>query len=501
VTDTGDTPRLEVSALCKHFGTVAANDDLSLRVHAGEIVVLLGENGAGKSTLLRCLAGMLQPDAGEIRVDGHPLQLKQPADALRAGIGTVYQHFALVPTFTVAEQLRLAGWRPGLVPGPGDIDIDPAATIESLSLGARQRVEIARATLSAGRVLLLDEPTSVLAPPEVEGLFATLRQLRQRGTAVVLITHKLREAIAIGDRIVVLRDGRVTGERARSATAWAEGTESALLSLMFGPERDALKLPTTTKSAPPTTSPLLRVERLRTAQTSTRMPLDALSFQLFPGEVVVIAGVDGNGQRELAEALAGFLAPTSGTIELGGRRIDGLGPAVGREAGVGFLSDDRLGEGIVPSRTVAENLALTRLDDDAFVHRGLLRRRAMRRDASKQIERFGVRPAEPEASVAMLSGGNVQKLLLARSLATQPHVLVCLKPTSGLDARTASNVHGALREFARDGRAVLLFSNEVDEALALGDRVGAMHQGRLSPLLPARETSLAALGRYMVGAA
>ena len=230
------------------------------------------------------------------------------------------------------------------------------------------------------------------------------------------------------------------------------------------------------------------------------MPLADASFALFPGEVVAIAGVDGNGQRELAEALAGFLDPVGGTIDVDGRQIAGLGPTVAREAGVGFLSDDRLGEGMVPSRSVAENLTLTRLHDETFVRHGLLRRRAMRRDARDQIERFDVRPADPAAPVATLSSGNVQKVLLARALATRPRVLICLKPTTGLDAWTAGNVHRALRDLARDGHAVLIFSNEVDEALALGDRVGAMYQGRLSPLLPPRETSVAALGRFMVGA-
>jgi simple sugar transport system ATP-binding protein len=498
VVETGDIPRLEIRALRKRFGPVEANDGLSLHVGAGEIVVILGENGAGKSTLLRCLAGMLVPDAGEIRVDGQRQQFRSPVDALRAGIGTVYQHFALVPTFSVAEQLRLAGWRPGLAHGPDDIGLDPDTTIDALPLGARQRVEIARALLSAGRVLLLDEPTSVLAPPEVEELFTALRTVRDRGVGIVLITHKLREALAIGDRIVVLRKGRVSGELRRSAGEWPNGIETTLITLMFGASANYVDLrplsPTT-----PTGMPLLEVVGLCTG-ADAGVPLVDVSFTLGPGEVVGIAGVDGNGQRELAEALAGFRAPASGTIVVEGRSIGGSGPEVARQGGAGLLTDDRLGEGVVPSRSIAENLALTRLRDETLVRFGLLRRRVMRRDAAEQIQRFDVRPPDPDTPVATLSGGNVQKLVLARALGVRPRVLICLKPTSGLDARTTRNVQNTLRDYAREGRGVLLFSNEVEEAMVFGDRVGALYRGRLSPLVPPRETSIAAIGRFMVGA-
>ena len=499
--DARDVPRLEIRGLRKRFGDVIANDDVTLSIFAGEIVVLLGENGAGKSTLLRCLAGLLQPDEGEIRIDGRPCHIAEPADALRAGIGSVFQGLALVPTFTVAEQLRLAGWRPGRAPDPHEIGVDWEATIESLPLAARQRVEIARAMVSADRILLLDEPTAVLAPPEVDTLFATLRQIRERGTAVVLVTHKLREALAIGDRIVAMRGGRISGEVRRRAGSWPDGIESALLDLMFGPAARELDSAETGDQRVPAGPPLLRVEALRVGNIDQHVLLDDISFELHSGEIVAIAGVDGNGQRELAEALAGFLTPSQGEIESGGRSIAGLGPEVARRTGISFLTDDRLGEGTVPSRSLTENLALTRLNDKTFVRLGILRRRAMRRDAQAQIDPFDIRPPDPAAPVSNLSGGNVQKLMLARALATEPRVLVCLKPTSGLDAQTAVKVHGDLRAFADAGRAVLLFSNEVDEVLALGDRVGAMYRGRLSPLAPRRATSVAALGRIMVGAA
>ncbi len=501
VDDARDVPRLEIRGLRKQFGTVVANDDVTLSIYAGEIVVLLGENGAGKSTLLRSLAGLLQPDAGEIRIDGHLSAIAEPADALCAGIGTVLQGLALVPTFTVVEQLRLAGWRPGHAPDPRTIGVDPAATIESLPLGDRQRVEIARAMLSASRVLLLDEPTAVLAPPEVETLFANLRQIRERGTAVVLVTHKLREALAIGDRIVAMRGGRIAGELTRMAGSWPDRAESALLDLMFGPTTGELDTSALGDERMPAGPPLLRVEALRAGGIDQHVRLDDISFELNPGEIVAVAGVDGNGQRELAQTLAGFLSPLQGEIAIGGRSIAGLGPAVAKSVGIGFLTDDRLSEGTVPSRSLTENLALTRLGDGDFVRRGVLRRRAMRRDAQVQIDRFDIRPPDPAAPVSTLSGGNVQKLMLARAFATEPRVLVCLKPTSGLDARTTAKIHGELRTFADGGRAVLLFSNEVDEVLALGDRVGAMYRGRLSPLPRRRATSVAELGRIMVGAA
>ncbi|MBA2277031.1 MAG: ATP-binding cassette domain-containing protein [Chloroflexia bacterium] len=501
-----DAPRLEIRGLTRRFGDVVANDRLSLSVRPGEIVVLLGENGAGKTTLLRCLAGMLAPDAGEIAIDGRAARFAGPIDALRAGIGTVYQHFALVPAFTVEEQLRLAGWRTGMANGPAELGIEPASRINAMPLNLRQRVEIARAMIGAGKVLLLDEPTSVLAPPEVDVLFATLRRLCANGTAILLITHKLREALAIGDRIIVLRAGQVAGEQTRVDGAWPAAIESELLALMFGAEMEAAQgeapaaanpLPTTAMETRP---PLLSVKQLCTAGGEATS-LQNLSLDLWPGEIVAIAGVDGNGQRELAETLTGFRMPTRGTIEIGGRQVGRMGAARMREAGIGFLTDDRLGEGAVATRSVAENLAMTRLNESTFVRRGLLNRRAMARDAAAHISHFDIRPPDPSAPLGTLSGGNVQKVLLARTLSARLRVLICLKATSGLDVRTANSVHRALRAFVDEGRAVLLLTNELEEAEAVGDLVGAIYGGRLSPLIPRGNDSSAALGRFMVGAA
>lgn len=491
------TVALETRALSKHFGPVRANDRISVRVARGEIVVLLGENGAGKSTLVQMLSGLLRPDGGEIVIDERSRQLHSPADAIAAGLGAVYQQLALVPTFTVFEQLRLAGWSGDRADLPFDPGVPLDTRIEDLALGARQRVEIARALLAARTALLLDEPTSILAPSEIEQLFVALRRASaQRGIAVVLITHKIREALALADRIIVLRHGRVAGERVRGAAGWSAETEHDLLRFMFGDVANRHRLAETAPPAP--TEVRLEVVHLDVPAGSGRTALRDITFSIRSGAVLDIVGIDGNGQRELAEALTGFL-PAGGTIRLDGVDVTGWSPARLHRAGVAYLTDDRLGEGTVASLTVAENLNLKRLDSPGVSRHGFLRKRAMRSAAARAIEKRDVRPADPDAPVATLSGGNVQKVVLARELSTDPRLLICNKPTYGLDVQTMFAVHDAVRDQAAAGVAVLVFSTEIEEALALGSEIAVLRGGRLTAPFPREQASAAEIGALMAG--
>lgn len=493
------TVALETRALSKQFGLVRANDRVSLRVERGEIVVLLGENGAGKSTLVQMLSGLLRPDGGEIVIDGQTRHLHSPADAIAAGLGTVYQQLALVPTFTVAEQLRLAGWSGELAELPFDPDVPLGARIENLALGARQRVEIARALLAARTVLVLDEPTSILAPAGIAQLFAALRRASaERGIAVILITHKIREALALADRIIVLRHGQVAGERVHQPDGWPTETEHDLLRLMFG-DVAAPHAPAEPGALPTSNGSRLEVTQLEVSAGSGGNGLRDITFSVSPGAVLDIVGIDGNGQRELAEALTGFIPIESGTIRLDGVEVTGWSPARLLRAGVAYLTDDRLGEGTVGTLTIAENLNLKRLGAPDINRYGFLRRRAMRTGAVRAIKDRGVRPDDPDAPVATLSGGNVQKVVLARELATYPRLLVCNKPTYGLDVQTMLAVHGALRAQAAAGAAVLVFSTEIEEALTLGDDIAVIRNGRLTSPVPRAIASAAEIGALMAG--
>lgn len=492
------TVALETRALSKQFGPTRANDRVSVCVARGEIVVLLGENGAGKSTLVQMLSGLLRPDGGEIVINGRVCHLHSPADAISAGVGTVYQQLALVPTFTVAEQLRLAGWSGNPTDLPFDPEVPLGTPVGSLALGDRQRVEIARALLAARTALLLDEPTSILAPSGIDQLFTALRRASaERGIAIVLITHKIREALALADRIIVLRHGQVVGERVRRADGWSPETERDLLRLMFGdtvPRRGPAAA-----GLPGAAGPRLEVTRLNVPAGTGRTALHGITFGILPGAVLDIVGIDGNGQRELAEALAGFISPTSGTIRLDGTDVTGWSPSRRHRAGVAYLTDDRLGEGMVGTLTVAENLNLKRLGSPDVNHWGFLRRRAMRAAATRAIAERDVRPANPDAPVATLSGGNVQKVALARELSSGPRLLICNKPTYGLDVQTMLAVHDALREQAAAGAAVLVFSTEIEEALTLGDEIAVLRNGRLTSPVRRESASAPEIGALMAG--
>ncbi len=503
---------LELDGITKRFGDLVANEDVGLTVGPGEVVAMLGENGAGKSTLMKVVYGLLRPDAGTVRMDGRTLELGSPRDAMRAGIGMVTQEFSLVDTMTVAENCALSsiGWgrvdrselRTRLEAAMERIGVhlDPDRLAGSLSIGERQRVEIVKALVHDCRVLILDEPTAVLTPQDIRALFATIRRLQESGMGVLLVSHKLKEVAEISDRVVVLRRGRLVGERRTS-----DVTPTELANLMMGVAEvtDAeaaaavgLGVTETAAGGATTGERVLGIRDLVVVRDGRRT-LDGLTLDVAEGEIVGVAGISGNGQTELVDALCGRRPVTEGAIEVAGRDITALPVADRLAAGLGRLTEDRRGS-VVAHLTVEQNLVLE--DLGSFTRRGLLDRAAVRRHAEAMIDRFEIK-ATPTTPVGTLSGGNIQKVLLARTLHRAPRALVAAQPTRGLDVGAYRYVHQQLTELRAAGAGVLLISEDLDELRALSDRIVVLLGGRLVGEVSAADATNDRLGLLMTGQA
>jgi simple sugar transport system ATP-binding protein len=512
-----------VRNLTKRFPGVVANDGVSLAFRAGEIHVLLGENGAGKSTLIGMLAGMQQPDGGEILIRGRPVRIGSPRESLELGIGTVFQHVLLVPSLTVLENLMLGGpWHRRLGRQAAlarfreraqllGVEIDPDAELGRLSLGEQQQVEIMRALWRGESVLILDEPTSMLTPQGVRDLGQVMRRLRDKGVALILITHKLVEAYELGDRISVLRLGRVVGEippERRRAMSEAEVTDQ-VIAMMFGSARehaeeaDALtgRARHQARRVERGGAPRLAVRGLTTAAAPGERPLRAVDLALWPREVLGIAGVDGNGQKHLAEALAGQRRATAGAITLDGTDVTPAGVPGRRRHGIRYVTDERLGEGTVGGFSVAINLVLKEIGDPAFWRRGVTDWEAIHRHAREQIRRHDIRTPTERTPVGRLSGGNTQKLLLARELNAEASVVIFNKPTYGLDLQNTRLAHERIRAGAERGLATLVISTDLDELIAISDRIAVMYQGRIAGTVENGPDVERRVGLLMTGAA
>jgi simple sugar transport system ATP-binding protein len=506
--------------ISKRFGAVVANDRISLDLWPGEIHAVLGENGAGKTTLMNVLAGMYQPDSGTIRIAGEDVQITSPADALRRGIGTVYQHFTLVPNLSILENVVLGeeGFLVELGAAEGKVaslladfglDVSPHTEIRHLALGQRQRVEIIKVLFRGSRVLLLDEPTSVLTPSEVTSLLDLLRRLRDQGIAVVLITHKLGEALAVSNRVTILRNGRNAGELGPDVMSGAkrESVRQRIVEQMFGgsqpAEAQALTPSARDRGFPrheeSRTAELLSLRAISTLGDRGVPALHDLSLDLHGGEVFGIAGVDGNGQKELGEVVAGQRPVTSGQVLFDGVDITNRGVATATRLGIGYVTDDRLHEGSVAGSSITDNIALKSVGRKPFSNGFWLNRRAMAEHARRLIAEFDVKAPGPDTAIGMLSGGNIQKLLLARELALDPKLLVCNKPTTGLDLRTARFVLQSLRRQADAGKVVLLIASELEELMEISDRIGVMYNGQLVAVMPRAEADPELLGDLMLG--
>jgi ABC-type uncharacterized transport system ATPase subunit len=496
---------IEMRAITKQFPGVLANDHVDFAVRSGEIHALVGENGAGKSTLMNILYGLIKPDSGAILVDGTPASLQGPRDAIRHGIGMVHQHFMLIPVFTVHENVVL-GREPVGPAGLYDeararteiqqltrtygLALDPDARVGELPVGLQQRVEIVKVLFRGARILILDEPTGVLTPQETADLFRVLRELVASGKTIIFISHKLREVLEISDRITVMRRGKVVGHLETRAT-----DEQEIARLMVG--RDVLLRVDRPEAKP---GPLaMRVENLAALSDQGVPALRGVTFDLHQGEILGIAGVEGNGQSELIEVLAGTRRSSAGRIMLGNREVTSLGARTIRNVGVGHIPEDRRGAGLILNYSVADNLVLGWQRSDRFSWHGLvLRLKAIFEFAKRLVTEFDIRTPSSSTPARTLSGGNQQKIIVAREMSSQPKVLLAAQPTRGVDIGAIEFIHRRLVAQRDEGAAVLLVSAELDEIRSLSDRIAVIYEGRIVSIEPAG-TPEDRLGLLMTG--
>jgi simple sugar transport system ATP-binding protein len=498
-------PLLELRGIDKRFGAVHANRSIDLTLHAGEVLGLLGENGAGKTTLMNILFGLYHADAGEIRIAGRAVTMRSPADALAAGVGMVHQHFHLVDRHSVLENLMVGEpGRRGMLDRAGararlarigasyGLRLDPDRPAGTLSVGEQQRLEIVKALYRGARVLVFDEPTSVLTPQETAGLFSAIRSMAADGVGVIFISHKLNEVRAITDRVWVMRHGAVVATCANDDTV----TARRLAMLMCGHE---LAAPPRQLVKP---GPVLLAMRAVSTRPGPEHPmaLKEVALSVRGGEILGIVGVSGNGQRELAAVIGGTLAPSAGTIEIAGQTVTAIGVRTMQRLGVAHVPEDRLGAGLLGTLPLADSMILTRVGEAPFSRCGILDLGAARHFTARQIEKFGIRAPGPSARTGTLSGGNLQKALLARELAFEPLVLVAAQPTRGLDVAAKEFVQRQLLDLRARGRAVIVISEDLEELFEIADRIAVMFEGRILDTVPVAEADVARIGLLMAGA-
>jgi general nucleoside transport system ATP-binding protein len=497
--------KLELRGITKRFPGVVANDNVNLELNTGEVLSLIGENGAGKSTLMSVLYGMYKPDEGEIVIDGTPLVFASPADAIAAGIGMVHQHFMLVPVFTVAENVVLGVEPTGAlgklnidearrmvreISDKYNLDLDPDAVIEDLPVGVQQRVEIVKVLLRDAKVVVFDEPTAVLTPSEIIEFFEIVKTLVSAGRGVVFITHKLKEALNIADRIAVLRRGKVVGE-ADPKTA----TESQIAEMMVG---RPVQL-TVDKSSAKAGDVVLKVTDLTVLDADGRTHVENVSFEVHAGEIVGIAGVQGNGQTELVEALTGLRKATSGVIALDGKDLTHSDPRERHQMGMAHIPEDRQRQGLVGGLSVAENLVLTRYHDEQFSHGVIVDWEAANAIAETLITEYDIRTPNKETGVGTLSGGNQQKVIVARELSRDLRLTIAAQPTRGVDVGSIEYIHSRIVKERDAGTAVLIVSTELEEVMALSDRLLVMYRGKVVAELDPKKVTPMEVGLYMAG--
>ena len=497
--------KLELRGITKRFPGVVANDNVNLALNTGEVLSLIGENGAGKSTLMSVLYGMYKPDEGQIVIDGTELMFASPADAIAAGIGMVHQHFMLVPVFTVAENVVLGVEPTGAlgklnidearrmvreISDKYNLDLDPDAVIEDLPVGVQQRVEIVKVLLRDAKVVVFDEPTAVLTPSEIIEFFEIVKTLVSAGRGVVFITHKLKEALNIADRIAVLRRGKVVGE-VDPKTA----TESQIAEMMVG---RPVQL-TVDKNSAKAGEVVLKVTDLTVLDADGRTHVENVSFEVHAGEIVGIAGVQGNGQTELVEALTGLRKATSGVIALDGKDLTHSNPRERHQMGMAHIPEDRQRQGLVGGLNVAENLVLTRYHDDQFSHGVIVDWDAANAIAETLITEYDIRTPNKETGVGTLSGGNQQKVIVARELSRDLRLTIAAQPTRGVDVGSIEYIHSRIVKERDAGTAVLIVSTELEEVMSLSDRLLVMYRGKVVAELDPKKVTPMEVGLYMAG--
>lgn len=495
---------VEMQGIVKRFPGVLANDHVDFDVRAGEVHALLGENGAGKSTLMKILYGLYQQEEGDILINGEKVTIHSPSDAIQLGIGMIHQHFMLVPTLTVAENValglpssrgpltdleRVAARIEELAESYG-LQVDPHAHVWQLSVGQQQRVEIIKALYRGADLLILDEPTAVLTPQEVEEFFQTLNQMAQEGHSLIFISHKLHEVIAISDRVTVLRDGKMAG-----AVATEETTRRALAEMMVG--RELIQQFDRAEVQPGECR--LRVEDIEALSDRETPALRGVTLEVNAGEILGLAGVSGNGQRELAQVISGLRQATAGKVTLGGQDLTGAAPGTLMEKGLSYIPEERMREGMVREFTVAENLILRDHIQKPYARSGFFNFRAIQKRSNDLVQAFNVKTPSLETPAKNLSGGNIQKLILARELSRKPQVIIAAQPTRGLDIGAIEYVHQTLLNQREQGAAILLISEDLDEILGLSDRIAVIYEGRIMGELSREEATAEQLGLMMAG--
>jgi simple sugar transport system ATP-binding protein len=499
------TPILQLSGITKRFPGVLANDHIDLHLEEGEILALLGENGAGKTTLMNILYGLYQPDEGEITVRGNVVQVHSPTDAIKAGIGMVHQHFMLVPVFTVTENVML-GEEPvrpgGFLDRPKaakriqeiskayGLEVDPNNYVSDLPVGVQQRVEIIKLLYREADILIFDEPTAVLTPQEADELFEIMRSLAKQGKSIIFITHKLREVLAVADRIMVIRRGAVVGE-----TLPAEADQNMLAAMMVGRE---VNLEVEREEVAPG-EVVLSVENLVMRDEIDQIAVDDVSFEIHANEILGVAGVQGNGQTELVEAITGMKHPESGKITLLDKDISKASPRMITEFGSAHVPEDRQRDGLILPFPIYENLVLCTYYKEPFARGVVLNEEKIAETAEKLVEEFDIRTPSIATNVGSLSGGNQQKVIIARELSRPIKFLVASQPTRGLDVGSIEFIHKRIVEKRTAGCAVLLVSPELDEVMELSDRIAVMYRGKIVAILPADRVTKEQVGLLMAG--
>jgi simple sugar transport system ATP-binding protein len=498
-------PVLELRAITKRFPGVLANDHIDLTLEKGEIHALLGENGAGKTTLMNILYGLYQPEEGQIFINGKEIQVHSPSDAIRAGVGMVHQHFMLIPVFTVTENVMLgdeevraagilnreaAAKRVTEISEKFQLTVDPKSYIEDLPVGVQQRVEIIKLLYRNADILIFDEPTAVLTPQEADELFKIMRSLTDQGKSIIFITHKLREVLDVADRISVIRRGKMVG-----STTPKEASKSSLASMMVGRE---VILEVNKKPAQPG-EVILQVNDLEVLDETENLAIKKVSFALKAGEVLGIAGVQGNGQTELVQALTGLRKSVGGEIDLTGENIANSSPREITELGTAHIPEDRQQDGLVLPFPIVDNLTLNTYYLEPFSRGAILQQDKMLEVALERIENFDIRTPSPFTSVGSLSGGNQQKVIVARELSRPVKLIIASQPTRGLDVGSIEYIHNRLLQARDEGAAVLLVSSELDEILQLSDRIAVMFSGQIIDTLEAKEATKEKIGLLMAG--